>query len=131
MPLTKSLSHLLLVPVFLSLSSMWWHRLLLLLEARVWTAVCLRQAITGRLRLCVCLCSTLSGDRVEQRHGNSLSGLLESCYQVLDSPEISFLHTRSGLKHKKEKKKAEENSASPSQHQTPRGENEEDGTGPA
>lgn len=70
------------------------------MEECVW-AVCRRQAITGCLCLCVCLCPYLSGDRVEQRHGNSLIRLLESCYQVPDLAEISFLHTRSGLKHKK------------------------------
>ena len=96
-----------------------------LLEVSIWAAGCRWQAITGRLLLCVCLCPSLSGDGVQQRHGNSLAGLLESCYQVPDLPEISFLHTRSGLKHKKE-----ENSASPSPHQTPRG-NEEDRTAAA
>lgn len=88
----KGLPHL---HVVLSLSRMW-----RLLGVRVQVAVCRRQAITGFRRFCVCLCPSLSRDRVEQRHGNSLSGLLKSRYQVLDLPEISFLHTRSSLKHK-------------------------------
>lgn len=55
------------------------------------------QAITGRLRLCGCLYPSLGSDGVKQRDGNSLSGLLESCYQVLDFTEMSFRHTRNCL----------------------------------
>lgn len=42
--------------------------------------------------------ASLRGDRVEQGHGDSLSGLLESCYQVPDVTERPFLHAGSGLK---------------------------------
>lgn len=42
--------------------------------------------------------ASLRGDRVEQRHGDSLSGLLESCYQVPDVTEKPFLHAGTGLK---------------------------------
>lgn len=99
-----------------------WHPLL---EVRVRAALRRRRAITGLL--CVCLRPSLSGDRVKQRHGNSLSRLLESCYQILDLPEISFLHTRSGLKHEREREREEVEvqriqSISPSPHQNPSGE---------
>lgn len=55
-------------------------------------------------RRCVCLSvypgASLRSDRVEQRHGDSLFGLLESCYQVPNVTERPFLHAGSGLKDK-------------------------------
>lgn len=85
-------------PLFSVLVALTWRQVLLQVRA----ALCQRQAVTVRLFLRVLLRAALSSDRIQQRHDNSLAGLLESCYQVLDFPEISFLHTRSGLKHKKE-----------------------------
>lgn len=55
------------------------------------------QAVTGHLCLHLCPRTALSSDRVEQRHGNSLSRLLESCYQVLDVTERPFRHAGSSL----------------------------------
>lgn len=84
----------------------------------------------------MCLRPSLSGDRVKQRHGNSLSRLLESCYQILDLPEISFLHTRSGLKHERERERERRSrSAENSEHfpistSKPQWGDEEDGTEP-
>ena len=94
----KALPHSgFVVSFFVSLSSvlLWRRLLLLLLGANILSAACGRQAVTRRLS------PSLSGDGVEQGHGDSLLRLLESCYQVPDFPEISFLHTRSGLKQKK------------------------------
>lgn len=55
------------------------------------------QAVTGHLCLHLCPRTSLSSDRVEQRHDNSLSRLLESCYQVPDVTERPFRHARSRL----------------------------------
>lgn len=52
------------------------------------------QAVTGHL----CLRAYLSGDGVEQGHCNSLSGLLESCYQVPHLTERPFLDAGISLK---------------------------------
>lgn len=70
--------------------------------------MCLLYADTSFCRrLTVCrLRPPLSRDGVEQIHGDSLSGLLEGRYQVPDVAEISFLHARGGLKHKRGRKRS-------------------------
>lgn len=55
------------------------------------------QAVTGHLCLHLCARASLSSDRVEQRHGDSLSRLLESCYQVPDVTERPFRHAGNSL----------------------------------
>lgn len=40
---------------------------------------------------------TLHGYGVEERCSNALAWFLESCYQVLHFPKVSFLHTGSSL----------------------------------
>lgn len=46
----------------------------------------------------VCIGPRLGCNRVHQGHDDSLVGVLEGCYQVLDFPEKSFLHAGSSLK---------------------------------
>lgn len=95
LPLTESLRHVLLAPALRLLGD--GRRQALQIGAVVGQRR--RQAITGRLLLlAVGLHPPLSRDGVEQRHGNSLSPLLEGCYQVLDVPEIPLRHTGSRLK---------------------------------
>lgn len=70
-------------------------------RGRLPVVVCLRLADTVFRRLGECrLRPPLSRDGVEQIHGDSLFRLLEGRYQVLYVPEISFWHTRGGLKQK-------------------------------